>query len=148
MKTKRERNKQLKFLQAYTNPTNRYVFFSGGRHYGRTFFNRRIRNAENYLIQEQNAHKQLNLMLQANYAELEIRAITLAIKNGTYPEMDITSESPTARISTVKITKTTGGGSSYSVDCPKCGKTKILSSELNTMTPVCNKCHTSFKLAK
>ena len=55
-------------------------------------------------------------------------------------------KSSTARIPTVKITKTSACGSSYSVDCPKCGKIKILGSELNTMSAVCDKCYTAFKL--
>lgn len=36
----------------------------------------------------------------------------------------------------------------YSTTCPACGKSKILSSELNTMTAVCNKCYCAFKLVK
>lgn len=36
----------------------------------------------------------------------------------------------------------------YSADCPKCGKIKILSSELNTLTAVCDKCYYSFLLEK
>ncbi len=36
----------------------------------------------------------------------------------------------------------------YSADCPMCGKTKILSSELNTLTAVCNKCYCPFLLEK
>jgi len=99
----------------------------------------------NYSVQEQNAYKQLNLMLQANFADIEIRAISKAIKDGTFP--DITIDSPTARIPTVKIFN---GGGYYSATCPnpKCRKTKILSSELNTMSVVCNKCYTAFKLVK
>lgn len=47
---------------------------------------------------------------------------------------------------TVKIEKMTGGGSSYSAVCPNCGKLKFLSSELNSMRAVCNKCYCVFNL--
>ena len=36
----------------------------------------------------------------------------------------------------------------YSTDCPNCGKTKILGSELNSLFAVCNKCYRSFNLEK
>ncbi len=49
---------------------------------------------------------------------------------------------------TAKIEKTFGGGTFYSADCPYCGKIKILSSELNSMSAVCNKCYQPFKLEK
>lgn len=47
---------------------------------------------------------------------------------------------------TVKIEKTSGGGSFYSADCPYCGATKILSSELNSLRAVCNRCYQVFNL--
>jgi len=54
-------------------------------------------------------------------------------------------KSLTSRILTVKIFN---GGGYYSTTCPKCGKIKILSSELNTMSAVCNICYCAFKLVK
>lgn len=51
-----------------------------------------------------------------------------------------------ASLPTVKIEKSSGGGSSYSADCPSCGQTKILSSELYSMSAVCNKCYCTFNL--
>ena len=36
----------------------------------------------------------------------------------------------------------------YSADCPNCGKTKILSSELNSLSAVCDKCYCPFDLEK
>lgn len=47
-------------------------------------------------------------------------------------------EKPTAKIEHYKGFKCT--------TCPECGKTKILSSELNTMSAVCNICYCAFKL--
>lgn len=47
--------------------------------------------------------------------------------------------------STVKI-KDNGGF--FSADCPNCGKTKILGSELNSLSAVCNKCYCPFLLEK
>lgn len=150
MKTKHERNKRLEFLQAYMNSTNRHVLFSGGRSCGRVFLHKIFQKAKNYLVQEQNAHKACNSLIQANFAEAEVKAISNAIKNGDFDSEEYHNfvlgqwdEKPI-----VKITKTTGSGSSYSADCPKCGKTKILGSELNTMSAVCDKCYTAFNLER
>ena len=34
----------------------------------------------------------------------------------------------------------------YSADCPQCGETKILSSELNSLSAVCDRCYCPFDL--
>ncbi len=36
----------------------------------------------------------------------------------------------------------------FSADCPNCGKTKILSGELNSLSAVCNQCYCPFNLEK
>ena len=47
---------------------------------------------------------------------------------------------------TANVTKTTGGGSFYHADCPYCGKSKLLGSELLIMWAVCKVCRKSFNL--
>ncbi len=50
-----------------------------------------------------------------------------------------------SKLLTVKIENHKGF---YSADCPNCGKTKILSSELNSLYAVCSKCYCPFLLVK
>lgn len=51
-------------------------------------------------------------------------------------------------LATMPTAKIENNGGFYSTTCPQCGKIKILSSELNTMTAVCNGCYCSFILEK
>ena len=44
------------------------------------------------------------------------------------------------------IVKIENNGGFYSADCPNCGKIKILSSELNSLSAVCDHCYTTFNL--
>lgn len=85
------------------------------------------RRAENLRILEESTIEPKSLM-EVDFAEVELRVI--------------------AAIPTVKIEKDSGVGSSYSVNCPSCGKFKVLSSELNSMTAVCNRCYYVFNLEK
>jgi hypothetical protein len=47
-----------------------------------------------------------------------------------------------------KVKMTTGSGTSYYAECPKCGATNWLSSELTTNSVVCKECRTPFKLGE
>ena len=45
-----------------------------------------------------------------------------------------------------KVTKTSSGGSFYHADCPYCGKSKLLGSEMLIMWAVCKICRKPFNL--
>lgn len=117
------KNRNEEILKAF-NSSQKFIC-GGGRRAGKT-------HLRNLLIQQEATRKQqtINTFLQMNFAEIEIRAIIASMKNGKL---------------IVKIEHHPGF---YSADCPMCGKTKILSSELNTLSAVCDKCYYSFLLEK
>jgi len=131
--------------------------------------------AVNYLLQadvkkQADAKKQANSLIQMDFSEIEARAMAHFIRNntskkisihemygininGTHRRVSCTKENKqnVPKRLTVKIERTSlgGGGSFNSADCPKCGKTIILSGcELRTMYVICNKCHCVFNLEK
>lgn len=126
-------NKMLRFLNAYTNPS-RHIVMNCARQEGKT--------------------TAYNILMQMNFADIERRVIAQHIKDpdsikGLEDMYGVTLSKPTKSIlpQIVQIKKTTGGGSFYSANCPSCGTMKVLGSELNTKTAVCNKCYTTFKLS-
>lgn len=62
--------------------------------------------------------------------------------------VDKIGESKIDEVTVPKVKLTTGQGTSYYADCPKCGVTNYLSEELNTGEGVCKKCYTPFQLGE
>ena len=105
--------------------SNQRFICHNAQHSGKT-------HLKNLLVQQKAIRKQqpINTFLQMNFTEFEIITIIDLTKNKKL---------------TVKIEHHPGF---YSADCPKCGKTKILSNELNSLTAVCNKCYCPFLLER
>lgn len=57
-------------------------------------------------------------------------------------------EAKAMKVPTAKIDKIAHAGTSYSADCPRCGKFKVLSTELKTLRAFCDGCHKPFALVE
>lgn len=97
-----------------------------------------------YLIQDMKA---TNMMMQMDFAKVEQLTMASMIKcKGDCPLLELAFPTK-AKILTAQIRKVSCGGTAYSADCPYCGKTKILGSELNTMSALCEGgCYGNFNL--